>query len=96
MRNAGLDESQDGIKKRINNFKYTDDTTLVAESEEELKSFLMRMKGENEKASLKLSIRTKIMVFSLITSGKLRGKRGRSDRFYFPGLQNYCGCCLET
>jgi len=53
----------------------------------------MRMKEENEKAGLKLSVQTtKVMVSSLITSGKLRGKRGRSDRFYFPGLQNYYGC----
>ena len=99
MWNAGLDESQAGIeivKRNINNFRYGVDNTLKAESEEELKSFLMRMKGENEKATLKLSIQTKIMVSSLITSGKLRGNRGRSDRFYFPGLQNYCGCCLET
>ena len=56
MRNARLDESQDGIKKRINNFKYTDDTTLVAESEEELKNFLMRMKQESKRAGLKLNI----------------------------------------
>ena len=78
MRNARLDESQDGIKKRINNFKYTDDTTLVAESEEELKSFLMRMKQESKRAGLKLNIqKTKIMASSSIISWQIDGKKGK-------------------
>ena len=72
MGNAGLDESQDGIKiaeRNISNLRYTDDTTLKAESEEELKSFLMRVKEESEEAGLKLSIqKTKIMAFSTIIS----------------------------
>ena len=76
MRNAGLDESQDGIKKRINNFKYTDDTTLVAESEEELKSFLMRMKQESKRAGLKLNIqKTKIMASGPINSWQIEGEK---------------------
>ena len=76
MRNARLDESQDGIKKRINNFKYTDDTTLVAESEEELKSFLMRMKQESKRAGLKLNIqKTKIMASGPINSWQIEGEK---------------------
>ena len=78
MRNARLDDSQTGINmpgKSINNLRYTDDTTLVAESEEELKSLLMRMKEENEKVGLKLDIqKTKIMASSPITSWQLEGK----------------------
>ena len=74
MWNAGLDEAQAGIKiagKTINEVKYEDDTTLMAESEEKLKSLLMKVKEENEKASLKLnSQKTKIMAFCLITSCK--------------------------
>ena len=76
MWNAGLDESQAGIKiagRNINNFRYTDDATLMAESEEEQKSLLMRVK-ESEKAGLKLSIqKTKIMVSSPITSWQING-----------------------
>ena len=72
MRNAGLDEAQAGIKiagRNINNLRYADDTTLMAESEEELKSFLMKVKQESEKAGLKLSIqKTKIMVSGSVTS----------------------------
>ena len=72
MRNAGLEEAQAGIKiagKNINNLRYADDTTLVAESKEELKSFLMKMKEESEKVGLKLNIqKTKIMASSPITS----------------------------
>ena len=74
MWNAGLDESQAGIKiagRNINNLRYADDNTLVAESEEELKSFSMKMKKESEKAGLKLNLeRTKIMASGLITHGK--------------------------
>ena len=72
MRNAGLDEAQAGIKtamRNINNLRYADDTTLMAESEEELKSFLMKMKEESEKAGFKLNIqKTKFMVTGPITS----------------------------
>jgi len=77
MRNAGLDEAQTGIKtarRNINNLRYADDTTPVAESEEELKSLLMRMKEESEKAGLKLNIqKMKIMASSPITSWQIEG-----------------------
>ena len=78
MRNAGLEEAQAGIKiarRNINNLRYADDTTLMAESEEELKSFLMKVKEENEKAGLKLNIqKTKIMASSPITSWQIDGE----------------------
>ena len=78
MRNAGLDEAQAGIKiagRNINNFRYRDDTTLMAESEEELKSLLMKVKEESEKVGLKLNIqKTKIMASSSITSWQIDGK----------------------
>ena len=78
MRNAGLDEAQAGIKivgRNINNLKYADDTTLMAESEEELKSLLMKLKKESEKAGLKLNIqKMKIMVSGPITSWQIDGK----------------------
>ena len=78
MRNAGLDEAQAGIKiarRIINNLRYADDTSLMAESEEELKSFLMKVKEESEKADLKLSIqKTKIMASSPITSWQIDGE----------------------
>ena len=87
MRNAGLDEAQAGIRmdgKNINNLRYADDTTLMAESEEELKSLLMKVREETEKADLKLNIqKTKIMVSSPITSWQTDGeKKCKSDRFY--------------
>ena len=79
MRNAGLDEAQAGIKiagKNINNLRYTDDTTLMAESEEELKSLLIKVKEESEKAGLKLNIqKTKIMASGPITSWQIDGKQ---------------------
>ena len=91
MRNARLDEVQAGIKiagRNINNFRYADNTTLMAESEE-LKSFLM--KEESEKAGLKLNIqKMKIMVSGPITSWQIDGETGNSDRLYFLGLQNHC------
>ena len=78
MRNAGLDEAQTGIKiarRNINNLRYADDTTLMAESEEELKSLLMKVKEEGEKVGLKLNIqKTKIMAFSPITSRQIDGE----------------------
>ena len=78
MRNAGLDEAQAGIKiagRNINNLRYADDTTLMAESEEELKSLLMKVKEESEKVGLKRNIqKTKIMASSPITSGQIDGE----------------------
>ena len=76
------------IEIHISNLRYADDTTLMAESEEELKSLLMRVKEESEKAGLKFNIqKTMIMAFRLITNR--RGISGSSDRFYFPELQNH-------
>ena len=93
MRNAGLDEAQAGIKiagRNMNHLRYAQDTTLVAESEEELKSLLMKVKEESEKVSLKLNIqKTKIMASSPITSNRW-GNSGNSVRLYFFGLQNHC------
>ena len=89
MRNAGLDKAQAGIKiagRNINNLKYTDDTTLMAESEEELKSLLMKVKEESEKAGLKLRVqKTKIMACGPITSWQIdgRGGYGNSNRLFF-------------
>ena len=94
MRNPGLDEAQAGIKiarRNINNLRYADDTTLMAESEEELKSLLVKVKEEREKASLKLSIqKMKVMASSPITSWQIGGKTMETDRLYFGGLQNHC------
>ena len=91
MWNAGLDEAQAGIKiagRNINNFRYADDATLMAESEEELKSLLMNVKEESEKVYLKLNIqKTKIMASGPITSWEIRwGNNGNSDWLYFLGL----------
>ena len=96
MQNVGLEEAQAGLKiarRNINNLRYADDTTLMAESEEELKSLLMKVKEEREKPGLKLNIKkTKIMVSSPITSWQIDGrKNGNSGRFSFLGLQNHCG-----
>ena len=94
MRNAGLDEAQAGIKiagRNINNLRYADDTTLVAESEEELKSLLMKVKEKSEKAGLKLNVqKTKIMVFSSITSWQIDGETVETVTDYLLGLQNHC------
>ena len=94
MRNAGLEEAQAGIKiagRNINNLRYADDTTLMAESEEELKSLLMKVKEESEKVSLKLSIqKTKIIASSLITSWQIDGKTLETAADYFGGLGNHC------
>ena len=94
MRNAGLEEAQAGIKiagRNINNVRYADDTTLMAESEEELKSLLMKVKEESEKTGLKLQIqKTKIMASGSITSWQIDGETMESDRHYFLGLQNHC------
>ena len=94
MRNAGLDESQGGIKvagRNINNLRYADNTTLMAESEEELKTLLMKVKEESEKVGLKLNIqKTKIMASGPITSWEIDGERGETVSDYFWGLQNHC------
>ena len=90
MRNAGLEEAQAGFKttgRNINNLRYADDTTLMAESEEELKSLLMKVKEESEKFVQKM----KIMASGLITSWKIDGETVEiSVRLYFFGLQNHC------
>ena len=94
FRDAGLEEAQAGIKiagRNINNFRYADDITVMAESEEELKSLLM--KEESEKIGLKLNIqKTKIMAYGPITPWEIDGwgNSGNSVRLYFWGLQNHC------
>ena len=100
MRNAGLEEGQAGIKiagRNINHLRYADDTTLMAESEEQLKNLLMKVKEESEKVGLKLNIqKTKIMVsgpirYHCFPSGADRwGNSGNSIRLYFGRLQNQC------
>ena len=94
MRSAGLDEAQAGIKiagRNINNLRYTDDTTLVTESEEVLKSLQMKVKEESEKDGLKLNIqKTKIMASGPITSWQIDGETMETVRDYFEGLQNHC------
>ena len=89
MRNAGLEEAQAGIKiagRNINNLRYADDTTLRAESKEELNSLFLKVKEESENVGLKLSIqKTKIMA-----SGPITNRWGNSERLYFLGLQNHC------
>ena len=95
MRNTGLEEAEAGIKiagRNINNLKYAHDTALMAESEEELKSLLMKVKEESEKVDLKLNIqKTKIMASGPITSWEIEwGNSGNSVRLYFFGLQNHC------
>ena len=95
MRNAGLDEAQAGIKiarRNTNNLIYTDDTTLMAESEEELKSLLMKVKEDSEKVGLKLNIqKTKIMVSGPITSWQIDGETVETvSDFILGGLQNHC------
>ena len=94
MRNSGLEEAHAGIQiagRNINNLRYADDTTLMAESEEELKSLLMKVKEESEKVSLKLSIqKTKIIASSLITSWQIDGKTLETAADYFGGLGNHC------
>ena len=95
MRNTGLDEAQTGIKiagRNINNLRYADDTTLLAESEQELKRFLMKVKEESEKVGLKLSTqKTKIMASDgPITSWQIDRETVETVRLYFLGLQNHC------
>ena len=95
MRNAGLDEAQAGIKiagRNINNLRYADDTTVMEESEEELKSLLMKVKEESEKADLKLNIqKMKIMASGPITSWQVGGKTKETvTDLILGGLQNHC------
>ena len=95
MRNDGLEEAQAGIKtarRNINNLRYADDTTLMAESEEELKSLLMKVKVESEKVGLKFNIqKTKIMASGPITSWEIDGETVETvSDFIFWGLQNHC------
>ena len=95
MRNAGLEEAQAGTKtagRNIHNLRYADDTTLMAESEEELKSLLMKVKEESEKVGLKLNIqKTKIMASSHITSWQIDGEPVETVAdFILGGLQNHC------
>ena len=79
-------------RRNINNLRYADDTTLMAESEEELKSLLMKVKVESEKVFLKLNIqKTKIMASGPITSWQIDGETVETGRLYFSGLQNHCG-----
>ena len=94
MRNAGLDEAQARIKiagRNINKLRPADDTTLMAESEEELKSLLMKVKEKSEKAGLKLNVqKTKIMASDPITSWQIDGETVETVTDYFLGLQNHC------
>ena len=94
MRNTGLEEAQAGIKiagRNINNLRDADDTTLMAESKEELKSLLMKVKEESEKVGLKLNIqKTKIMASGPITSWQIDRETMETVRDYFLGLQNHC------
>ena len=94
MRNTRLEEAQAGIKiagKNINNLRYADNTTLMAESEEELKILLLKMKEENEKVGLKFNIqKTMIIVSGPITSWEIDGETVEIVRLYFSGLQNHC------
>ena len=98
MRNAGLEEAQAGIKtarRNINNLRYVDDTTLMAESEEEPKSLLLKVKEESEKVGLKLNIqKTKIMASGPITSWQIDGETV-ADFFLGGGLQNHCRWWLQ-
>ena len=94
MQNAGLDESQAGIKiagRNINNLRYADDTTLMAEIKEEPKTLLIKVKEVGEKVGLKLSIqKTKIMASGPITSWEIDGETVETVPGYFSGLQNHC------
>ena len=94
MRNAGLEEAQAGIKiagRNINNIRFADDITLMAESEEALKSLLMKVKEESEKVGLKLNIqKTKIIASGPITSWQIEGETVETVTDYFGRLQNHC------
>ena len=100
MWNAGLDEAQVGIniaRRNVDNLKYADDITLMAESEEELKTFLMKVKEESEKIGLKLNIqKTKIMASGPITSRQIDGKQWNQWQTLFWGFQNHCWWWLQS
>ena len=97
MGSAGLDEAHAGIKiarRNINNLRYANDTTLMAEIKEELKSLLMKVKEESENAGLNFNIQKKKLDHGIQSHhfmANRRGKSGKSNRFYFLGLQNHCG-----
>ena len=99
MRNARLEETQAGINiagRNINNLRCADNMTLVAESKDELKNLLMKVKQDSEKAGLKLNIqKTKVMASSPITSWQIDGETMETDRLYFGGLQNHCRWWLQ-
>ena len=99
MWNAKLDETQAGIKiagKNVNHLRYAEDTTLLAESKEELKSLLMKMKEESEKTDLKLNVhKTKIMSSGPVTSWQIDGETTETVTDYFLGLQNHCRWWLQ-
>ena len=93
MRNAGMEETQAGIKiagRNIHNLRYADDTTLMAESKEELKSLLMKVKEESEKTGLKFNIQKTKIIRSHHSLANRWSNKGNSDRLYFGGLQNHC------
>ena len=94
MRNTGMEETQAGIKiagRNINHLRYADDTTLMAESKDKLKSLLIKVKEESEKVGLKLNIqKMKIMASGPITSWEIDGETVESVRLYFFGFQNHC------
>ena len=100
MRNARVDELQAGIKigrRNVNSLRYADDTTLKAESQEELKSLLIKVKEESEKVGLKLNTqKTKIIASGPITSWQIDGETMETDRLYFFELQNHCRWRLQT
>ena len=99
MQNARVDEAESGIKisrRNINNLRQADDSILMAEIEEELKSLLMKVKEESKKAGLKLNIKkTKIMASSPITSWQMDGETMKTVKDYFLGLQNHCRWWLQ-
>ena len=99
MQNAGLDEAQAGIKiarRNINNLRYADDTTLMAESEKELKTLLMEVKEESEKIDLKLNIqKTKIMASGSITSQQIDGEIMEAVTDFILGAPDHCRWCLQ-
>ena len=99
MRNAGLEEAQAGIKiarRNIHNLRYADDTSLMAENEEELKSLLMKVKEESEKVGLKLNIqKTKLMASGSITSWQIDGETMETVKDFILGLQNHCRWWLQ-
>ena len=98
MQNARLDEAQAGIKtagRKINNLRYADDTTLMAESKEELKSLLMTVKEESEKVGLKLNIQKTKIDHGIQSHHFMANRWGNNERLYFLGLQNHCRWWLQ-